>query len=295
MKTYDEFVGVTPTPRKGIIHLHNMNDVEFVRLFRSVATEMNGLLDSIPCSLKVDGGSLRLGKDSAGRKFVEGNRTGPRYDPEDFTNYVKSRGLDSGRILIRAGHYTNMARTLMNSHIFDFIPNDCKVTFEVMYNPMGEVVDKGIKFINITYDRDKLGSIMTLIPLNVLYASTGTEHMNKASILHGVLNSSTDEIKVVNPTLFVHDLDISGVIDPIMSLNDEAIRVLQSRKHADKPLKDSYRELIAKVKKELTDLLLSSPEIYGKFRLGESYEGLVFDFGSHRIKVVTEEYRNGRL
>lgn len=292
MLSFKSFIEeVSKTKRKNMVHLEKMKDVEFVKFIQKVQNELKGKLKNINVSLKVDGLGFRFGKDSNGRPFVEGSRTGPIFEPKSFSNYVKSKGKD-GVMLQRAYHYDDLYDIFINSNLMRVLPNNTKVVCEVLYNPMGDYTDEGISFVKVAYDRNKLGNIMTVVPISVLDSDTNASHPSERQILDRLYNQSNNDIKIIDPSLNVSsDIDISGVISPIKSLDDEVIRILQSRKKVDKPAKESYKNIIANVKNQLARYLIKNEKIKGSDKLGPEMEGLVFEIGDQLVKVTSDEFK----
>jgi len=295
MKTFIQHINeaeAIATPREGIEHLAKMKDPDFIDWVKTIASELYADVGDMKVSLKFDGGAGRFGKDSMGRVFFEGARTGPIYNPGSFTNYATSKG-GSEEILVRAGHYDEMFKLITKSDFIEKLPNDCKVVCELLYNPMAHVTDTGLKFVKVSYDQAKLGKILTIIPIDVLYASTGTHHINSHQILQQLLTESTDDVKFVDPSIdLTGSMEIHGVIEPVSSLNDDSKRILASRKRVDQPMKDSLKEIIYRVKESLTQMIMNHPDIIKKDKLGDQMEGVVIEFAGKKVKITTEEYRS---
>ena len=297
MKTFKDFLkesDVIATPRVGMVHLQKMKDTEFIQFIKTVKNEMQGKLKDLKASLKVDGGGYRFGKDASGKPFVEGSRTGPITTPGAFSKHAISKGAQ-GEVLLRAYHYDDMFDIIIKASFMKVIPSDCKIIAEVLYNPMAELVDDGIKFVSVVYDKKKLGELLTLIPFKAVVASTGEDHPDSDSIIDALHKQSNNEIKFIDHKLAViGDINISGMIDPILSLNDKSIEVLNSRTKADKAKKESIKNIIQSVKDEVSKYILDHPSIVGKFRLGPNIEGLVLNIDGKDYKVTTQEFKDSK-
>jgi len=289
----NEFIKeASATKRKGIVHLQKMKDLEFIQFIRKLGTEFQNTLGDVKVSLKVDGAGFRFGKDEHGKLFVETSRSGPIDKPGAFSAFVKAKGGNAG-MLNRAKHYDDIYNIIINSNFIKGLPKDSKVIAEIFYNPMADDAGDTIKFVNVAYYKSKLGSLLTLILFDVTTASTGEPHPNKESIMEFLYDQSTSEIKILSPNLVVSgDIDITGKVDPIDELDDEAIRVLSSRKHIDRPRKKEIQQVIQGVKDKLADYILNHPNILGKYDLGKEIEGLVLDVDGENYKVTTPQFKS---
>lgn len=284
---------VVPTKRQGIMHLQKMNDLEFINFVRSLKTELQGKLSDVQINLKVDGLGARFGKDVSGKPFFESSHSGPIFQGGMFSRHAEERGF-TGEKLDRARHYDNIFHTVTSSSFVENLPEDCKVVCEIMYNPLAEVTETGIKFVTVTYDRRALGKLMTIVPFEVIVASTGDPHPKNNEIIEMLLKQSTSTVKFIDPKLIQQEeIDVNGVIDPVMSINDRMIAVLQSRRAADKEEKLQIKTFLQTVKDELADYLLSHPGIVGKDRMGKDIEGMVmYPKNFNSFKVTTPDFKS---
>jgi hypothetical protein len=284
---------VVPTKRQGIMHLQKMNDLEFINFVRSLKTELQGKLSDVQINLKVDGLGARFGKDASGNPFFESSHSGPIFQGGMFSRHAEERGFN-GEKLERARHYDNIFHVVTNSSFVEALPPDCKVVCEIMYNPLADVTETGIKFVTVTYDRRALGKLMTIVPFEVVVASTGKPHPKSDNIIEMLLKNSTSTIKFIDPKLIQQEeIDVNGVIDPVMSINDRMIAVLQSRRSADKEEKLQIRAFLQTVKDELADYLLTHPGIVGKDRMGKDIEGMVmYPKNFNTFKVTTPDFKS---
>jgi hypothetical protein len=294
MLSFKKFIAeeeVKATTREGIEHLQKMKDIEFIDFFTKIKKELKGKLTNVPVQLKVDLLGFRFGKDSTGNIFVESSRSGPIYDEGSFTKHTMSRGSADSIMIERAQHYDDILKYFKNANISKILPNNTKVVVEVGYNPMADQKDDWITFVTVKYDKSKLGSLMTLFPHKVLVASTGDKHPQEKEILNSLYKLSTSQIKILNPYLQTSDIDISGYLDPLDSIDARTKEVLLSRKAADKPEKAAIKELLQKIKDNLADYILHHPAIKGKEMIGSDIEGLILNISGKDIKVTTPEFK----
>lgn len=294
MITFRDFLveeEVAASTRQNMLHLQKMKDEEFIEFMKSVKNVMGGKLKNLSVSLKVDGAGARFGKDANGRPFFEGSRTGPIFEPKAFSTHAKSKGA-SEEVLLRAGHYDDVWDIVTSSDFLKMLPNNTKVICELFYNPMGEATEDGIKFVNVAYDKSKLGKTMTIVPFKVIVASTGQEHADSDKIIKKLYSMSNDDVKFIDPNLSTSgDINVQAFIDPIASLDNKALEVLKSRKAEDKFAKENIKQIIQNVKDALAEYILNHESILDKFKLGNDIEGLVLNIDGKMIKVTTPEFK----
>lgn len=286
---------VKATTRTGISHLKDMKPDEFVAWMRQVKIENNGILKNIKCVSKIDGLGARFGKDLNGKPFFEGSRTGPIFDSGAFTAFARGKS-DDVELIARASHYDDMLEIFKTYQFMDVIPNNTKVACEIFYNPMAEETETGIKFVTVVYDKNKLGSLMTIMPYTILESSTGREHPNKDAILTDLYKESNSKIKIIDPNLKLTEIDITSYVDAASSYSDESLAILKSRKMTDKEAKQNLLNVIQKVKDDLSDYILQHPGIEGKFKLGPEIEGIVLHIPNKQnstsvYKITTDTFK----
>ena len=293
MKSFKEYLkeDVQQTKREGIDHLQKMKDIEFIEFFSKIKKDFGGKLKNIPVQLKVDGLGFRVGKDSNGKTFVESSRSGPVYDEGSFSKHTLAKGTADQVSIDRASHYDDILKFFKNSPITKNLPNDTKVVVEVFYNPLANKEDDWITFVTVKYDKNKLGSLMTLFPHKVLIASSGETHPDENQILDSLYKMTKKDVMILDPYLSTSDIDISGYLSPLDSIDDKAKEVLLSRKAADKPEKESIKAVIQRCKDELAEYIISHPAIKGKDMLGPNIEGLIMNINGKWIKTTTPEFK----
>ena len=296
---------VAANKRQGLTHLRKMKPADFLDWLKSVKDEAKGIIGShnTKANLKVDGSGFHLGKDSNGKPFIEGSRTGPQFDPGVFTNYAKNKHSPDSPIYLdvmkRSGHYDDILRLFISSSklkkLRDAIPNGAKVYCELFYNPMAEMEDStGIQFVTIKYDKKKIGSLMTLALYGVKESETGKPHPNEKEIMKAVMSASTSEVKVVSSSLSFTDkgIDIKteiNLLDTLLDDINETKRIATSRKKIDKEKKMNVLSVIDAVKEKLESKILFNPEICDQDRLCDisSGEGLVLHLNTGQsIKII---------
>ena len=293
MKSFKEYLkeDVQQTKREGIDHLQKMKDLDFIEFFSKIQKDFGGKLKNIPVQLKVDGLGFRVGKDSNGNTFVESSRSGPVYDEGSFSKFTLSKGTTDQVSIERAGHYDDILKFFKNSPITKNLPTDTKVVVEVFYNPLANKEDDWITFVTVKYDKNKLGSLMTLFPHKVLVASTGETHPDEKQILDSLYKMTKKDVMILDPYLSTSDIDISGYLKPLDLIDDKVKEILVSRKAVDKAEKEGIKAVIQKVKDELAEFIINHPGIKGKDMLGPNIEGLIMNINGKWIKTTTPEFK----
>lgn len=296
MKTFREFITeIVATKRQNMIHLQKMKDIEYIEFVKEIKSKVGGKLDDIKITLKVDGLGARFGISKDGKPFFEGSRTGPIFEPKAFSTHAQSKS-DDIEVITRAKHYDDIWDIITKSDFIKTLPNDTKVICEIFYNPMSVITDDGIKFVSIKYDKAKLGSLMTIVPINVLIASTGKTHPQSEEIIDNLLNQSDNKIKIVSPKLNIKDtIDITSFIDPVVNLDQSLLDIVTSRKKVDAEAKQMVKSIIQKSKDELANYILNHPSIVGKDVMGPDIEGLVLDIKGHQVKITTDKFKQAKI
>lgn len=296
MITFKQFLAedVAASKRKPMMHLQNMKPLEFIDWVQSLHDEFGGVLNDLEVSLKVDGLGARFGKGEKGQFFFEGSRTGPIYSSTSFSDHAKSRGAE-GEVLRRAELYGELFKDLEKSKLVKSLPKDVKVVCEIFYNPMGQDAGENhMKFVSVSYDKSKLGSLMTVVPLSILVASSGEEHPKAKDILKMLNDASDANIKVVDPKLKVGTIDVRAKTKSILKFGEKERSTIKSLKGADKVAKAALLATIQKAKDELAEYLMSHEAVKGKDKLGKNIEGLVFSASGQPVKVTTQEFKDSK-
>jgi hypothetical protein len=285
---------IAKTKRQGIVHFQDMKPVEALQFLRKIKDEMKGKLKDIPVTLKVDGGSLRFGKDKKGEYFLETGNSGPIQSKKAFSTFNRDKGVTSEVIIQRAMHYDDIYDHIEDSKIWETLPNDAKVSCEILYNPMGEEVeDDHLKFVSVKYNAHKLGKLMTLVPITVTVSSTGAAHPDKDKIIDDLLSQSDKDIKIISPKLKPLTLDVEAHLKPLESIGEDAEQILKSLKHADKPLKLEYQVILNAIKARVADAIMQHP-IKGRDVIGDEIEGYVVELDGKLYKVTTPKFKQAK-
>lgn len=287
MKSFTSFVA--QTKRQNMVHLQQMKPLEFLKWAKSVKSNFHGKLSNVPISLKVDGLGFRYGKSMDGTPFVESSRSGPISKLGSFSEYTRSKTSDPVSIQ-RSAHYDDILELFLKSNFIRSLPRNSKVICEVLYNPMAELVDTGLKFVSITYDKKYLGKTMTIVIFDVVSADTGLSSPDAKRIIQDQLHYSNDNVKIVTPELNPISLDISANLMGIDLLDGKAEYVLQSRKQIDKELKNRIIQSLDVMKSDIADYILTHKDLDWKI-LGDEMEGVVLDLNGQKVKITTDKFK----
>ena len=293
MITFKQYLAeeVIASKRKSLVHLQQMKPIEFIEWAKGIDIETGGVLKNLNVTLKVDGLGARFGKGADGQFFFEGSRTGPIFKEKSFSAHAKSKGSKE-EIVKRAEHYDDMFDLLKAAAVTKAVPAGAKVVCEIFYNPIGTHTAGSSVFVSIKYDTTKLGKVMTIVPITVLDATTGEEHDDRDSIMKKLYAASSNDVKVVDPSLKSKAIDIKAQIKDIIKYGEAEIELLNSRKAIDKPSKEALITALQNAKDELAQYLLDHPGIEGKNKLGADIEGLVMNVNGSPVKVTTQDFKN---
>ena len=285
---------VKASPRQAIQHLEQMKDLEFINFIKNLKTNLKGKLDNVKMTLKVDGLGARFGKDQNGRPYFESSGSGPIFTAGTFTSYAKKHGFE-GRRLNRAEKYDEIFNLVIHSKFMQQLPKDTKVVCEILYNPLADEVEGGLRFATVAYDKKALGKVMTIVPFYVEVASTGEKYPESEQIKDMLVNIGEENgIKFVDDRLLPDaSVNVTGEIDPLLTMvNDQFIAKLTSRSKSDVEEKQQLKALIQTVKDSLANYLLTHPGIAGKDNLGKDIEGIILHRDKESpLKITTPKFK----
>ena len=286
------------TSKVYIDHLDKMKPLRFLELAQKLNDQFGGILskEHVEVTEKVDGSALRIGQNESGRPFIESSTSPSMFDVGDFVARDKSKGYDGS---IGAQFDALLKQIKADAKVQAVLSkfNDSKgikVIGEVLYLPMGiDEVDK-IKFIRISYDKDKLGTEWTFIPFSVVHMD-GTPHPKEDAVKSALYAISSTDRKYVKPTLKISkDIDISielGDIDSnVIQKYDNLEQILTSRKKIDAELKQSIVTEVSKYQQAIAKKILSHVKS-GAF--GVDLEGIVLKLSDgSMLKIVTDKFKS---
>ena len=290
----------TKTKKVFIDHLDKMKPIKFLELAKKLSDEYGGFLskESMSITEKIDGSALRIGQDANGRSFIESAMSDSMFNVGDFYNRDISKGYsgDVGKRFDRLLGDLKKDKDVQ-SVLSKYNKNGIKVIGEILYVPMGyDQIDK-MKFIRISYDKKKLGTLMTFVPFEVIDGE-GNIHPNKNNVLTDLYKISNSKRKIIKPTIEIkNDIDITielnNVEKNISSKYDNLPQLLKSRKKVDRELKLKLIAEIEQYQKALASKIIS----YVKSgSLGPDYEGIVIQLSNgETFKIVTDTFKAGKF
>ena len=274
---------VVQTKRKGITHLHKMTPSNFIAFARALLKSRK-----VNIKFKVDGASIRFGKDEDGKFFLESSYSGPIQNYGDFTK----RNIEKGYSTTFSVHFDEMFKTIKDSGIWKHLDNDVKINGEMLWNPMATDDGESFKFVSVSYPKAKLGKTCSLVLFNALKASTGEglpyDHCER------LLKYSTDDVKIIKGDTGYHDVSVDAVFDPLTKLDPKDLDdTLKSRKKIDAERKAFYIKIIDEMKAALQKELSSNKAVQkaAEERLGPNSEGIVIYVDDFIVKITTDYYK----
>jgi hypothetical protein len=287
---------VVASKRKGIVHLEKMKDVDFLDLLDELKDQAgNFKLDNVPMTVKVDGMGGRIGKDRSGRPFFESSSSGPIFTPGAFSAYQKQRGVTDPVLTTRAENYDQLWNEAIDlikkidQALGDDFLKDTKVHTEVLYAPMAEEIDGKLKFVSVAYDRLPKDVKLALVPLFAEVASTGEEHPDSARIVQQLRRLGR-----VGSTMFVDNsltksgaIDVTAVVKPLESIAGLRNMVTGTKRAA----RAEAKEILAPIKQSLASAVIENPNILGKDKLGQDYEGIILYTRKGPVKITSDRFK----
>lgn len=276
-KEFLQEMAIETTKRQGLVHFDQIKPLDFLLLARKIV-QNNNKLEDVTITLKADGASARFGKDDVGNFFFETGRSGIIQQKGSFTKFNQEKGSPP-EFLERARHYDELYEHLENSDLWKDFPNNTKIICEILYNPMAEVIEDKLKFVEIKYPKDKLGSLMTIVPLSVI----GDYNIKD------LLKKSTSEIKIISPHLGTINVTLETDLEVVNEIDET---ILKSLKRADKEKKEEYKQILDGLKKSIAQEITTYP--IKKDILGDEIEGIVVELHGQKYKITTPEFREAK-
>lgn len=289
---------VQPTKRKSIQHLYDeknpMKPLDFLS-FCSTIKENGFKVSNSNSKLteKIDGFGFRFGLDAFSNFFVESSNSGPIFSSGAFRKYsIEKHGI-SNEI---SEAYEQLFEYLRNDKHLKFIlqlqmgqhnSNGIKVVCECLFTSIGKKIENKRKFVSIEYDGEQLGTFATISIIKVIDNSG-----NEIDCISELTKHSNKELKIIYPVVNEYDFDFSSEIRKIGDIEQTKEIVKNLKKDEDSVTKkNEKKQLLLQIQKEMKE------EILKKFEngiLGKSFEGFVLEMDSFIVKVVHDDFRNGK-
>ncbi len=299
MLSFQQYIAEQVKTKKVFIdHLDKMKPLKFLEFAKKLDKEFGGILskEKISITEKIDGSALRVGQDKNGNSFIESSMSASMFNVGDFLARDISKGY-SGEV---GKKFDAILKEFKDDKKFQDVlakynTNGIKVIGEILYNPMGiEELDK-ITFIRISYDKLKLGELLTFVPFEVIDGD-GNPHINQTNVINDLYKISDNRRKILKPTIKIDrdiniSLELKNFNNAITKKYDNLEELLTSRKKIDKELKATVISEIAEYQKQIAQKILT----YVKSgSLGPDYEGIVIKMNDGSIiKVVTDKFKAG--
>jgi len=290
---------VPATKRKSIQHLYDdknpMKPLDFLS-FCSLIKENGFVLSNSNSKLteKIDGFGFRFGIDSFSNFFVESSNSGPIFSSGAFRKYSIEKHGSSNEI---SEAYEQLFEYLRNDKHLRFLlqlemgkrnSNGIKVICECLFTSIGKQVGNKKKFVSIEYDEDKLGTFSTISIIKVVDNSG-----NEIDCVDELVKHSNNKLKIIYPVVHSFQFDFSLEIGKIGDIEQAKEIVKNLKKDLDLvERKTEKKNELLKIQKQMKDKML------GNFQngiLGKSFEGFVLEIGDVVLKVVHDDFRNGKL
>lgn len=177
--------------RRPMIRLSKMTQGQFDKLMEAWKT-----YGSYRFLEKVDGDSVRFGRDNDGRQFFENSKSGPVYEFGGFSDYCRRTG---GSYIERAKHYDAMMELVLTHKVMEWVPNGTRVFAEALYRPMAAYDDgKIIRWHKTDYDSEWLAEKLTLCVFKV-----DQDQANPFLMNHMITNTEGRELNILDAMVFI--------------------------------------------------------------------------------------------
>jgi len=285
--------------RKGMPHLHDLKPLDLLDLLDEIH-DGNGKfkLQNMPLNVKVDGFGGRFGKNADGKPFMGTSRTEPRYQA-GFVAYHQKKGTTDPEILGRAKLFDDLFNEMMKVVKLvdgklgpDFLINK-QVTCEVLYLPFATETPEGkLKFVGIHYDKLPEGVQLALVPFRVVDATTGEDLPDANQVVTELTSiGQAGSVMFIDNSLTQNEaLDVTAMVPPLENL-EMFKAMLQDKSPGSLKRKQEVAAALEPVKVALEKAIIEDPNIIGKDKLGQDYEGIVINSRMGPIKVTSTEQR----
>ena len=290
--------------RKGMPHLRDLKPADFLDLVDELRAEGGRFkLQNIPLNVKVDGFGGRFGKNADGKPFMGTSRTEPKYSA-GFLKYHQEKGTTDPDVLARAGNFDKLFNEMMRAIKVidgklgaDFLV-DRQVSCEVLFLPFATQTEEGkLKFVGIEYDQLPKGVDLVLVPYGIVEAGSGQPVPDGDNLAQQIaeLGQSGSVMFMSNRLVQQDGLDVTEIINPLENLEELKRIVSDTAGKRDRASIELRREVEAKLKPvqiALEKAIDEDPNILGKTKLGQDYEGIVINTRLGPVKVTSERQKD---
>lgn len=294
---------VATSKRKGVVHLEKMKDLDFLEFVEEIQNKQGDGFDlaNIKMTTKIDGLGGRFGKDSNGEPFFESSRSGPIKTAGAFSAHMEKQGVDDPEKLARAEKYDSLFDDIMDlindidRELGEDFLNNVKVHCEILYVPMATETPEGrLQYVSMEYDKLPDGVDLAVVPLFVEQADTGEDHPRNDEIKQQLneLGRLGNAQFIDNSILQQGSLDVTTILEPLENI-DELKSVVQSRKRKGEEAerKQEIKKILDRMKQQIAREVVENPNIVGKYKLGDDYEGVILYTKKGPIKVTSPKFK----
>lgn len=242
--------------RVGIPHIYSLNkptvysakEDYFLKFIYSVY-KVGGIINTSNSTIaeKIDGYTLKAGQ-TQGNKFIQSSYSGPVFDKKDFLTKIKYKPLAEAFFnnydLISGIFHKNTSNNYINN--IEWLPMCIK---------RGEGNDF-VRFHTIKYDKRRLGKYNTFF------------------IFDDVDVVSTEENKVIKPSIDITPIDLRSYIEEVFYLNEK-----------QKPLLDVQQRVYEYILKCINE----------SSSITSSFEGIVISINNITVKINSKQYMNEKF
>jgi len=294
---------VASSKRKGVVHLEKMKDLDFLEFVEEIENKQGEGFDlaNIKMTVKVDGLGGRFGKDLNGEPFFESSRSGPIKTAGAFSKHMQDQGVDDPEKLARAEKYDSLFDDVMeliddiDRELGEDFLDNVKVHCEILYTPMAtETAEGKLRYVSMEYDKLPDGVELAVIPLFLEKADTGDDHPDNEEIKQKLaeLGRLGDAQFIDNSLIQQDSMDVTMILEPLENI-DELKSIVQSRKRKgpEAEKKQEMQAILSNIKQQIAKEVIENPNIVGKYKLGDDYEGVILYTEKGPIKVTSPKFK----
>ena len=179
----------------------------------------------------------------------------------------------------------------------DFLKNK-QVTCEILYLPFASETPEGkLKFVGIEYDQLPQGVDLVIVPYRITDSTTGQDVPDSDALIQQItsLDRLGNTMFMSNRLLQKGALDVTEIInlaDNLVELKQIVNDTAGKRDRASLALRKEVEAKLKPVQIALEKAIDQDPNILGKTKLGQDYEGIVINSRLGPIKVTSQRQKN---
>lgn len=270
--------------RQGLEHLSNLNHERLGSLLST------GVITG-KSTRKTDGAAGEVGYDENGF-YTRSARSDKVRNPGDYSTYTKNKRGEAADTSI-SSQYDDMHHKLQNNpKLVNYLKSrhesgkPSSIKGEFFLNGLGQKTDKGVKFVNTSYNPNVFGKTGMFIMHHKLPENSSHDPEEVSSL--GDKHVSIDHDKSEGSDF---KIDASKEREDYKKVNPE---ILKSRKHSDKESKRSEEEKLNNIKSSLENKFKehSSKMVPRPWEVSGESEGDVFHpDGNSPFKIQSDQFK----